>query len=120
MPQSKIPMPRRPRKPNPCQFRRPSRWVREAVENRAPDALLEMLRSRWDSEIKYMPDRYRQPIQAPDKIERGARLHAEANKSDPYAYGRMKLHLTRGLDSVSAIVQSSMQRINALRLVSLG
>ena len=44
-----------------------------------------------------------------DKVvqARAADLHAEANKSDPFARGRMLLHLHRGIDSVGDVEKAA-------------
>jgi len=50
---------------------------------------------------------FRTPTLDGTAIERAANLHAEANKSDPFARGRILLHLRRGLDSVGDVDKTS-------------
>lgn len=64
--------------------------------------LLELLAERkaWEK-----PE-YRQPHwneRDKERQEQAARAHARADSADPFAYGRMKLHLRRGLDDASAV-----------------
>ena len=48
-----------------------------------------------------------------ERIERAVSLHADANRSDPFAAGRMRLHLTRGLDSAAEVIRAAQSTINA-------
>ena len=47
-----------------------------------------------------------------ERIERAVSLHADANRSDPFAAGRMRLHLTRGLDSAAEVIRAAQSTIN--------
>lgn len=76
-------------------------------------ALLELLQRNWDGGLKDLPDTYRVPPTKPDEIERAARLHAQADHSDPFAYGRIKLHLRRGLAVASEVAASANARMSA-------
>lgn len=47
-----------------------------------------------------LPKKHRIPLQTPKyliEMERAAVEHAEANRSDPFARGRIWLHMKRGL-----------------------
>ena len=46
-----------------------------------------------------------------ERIERAVALHAEANRSDPFAAGRVRLHLTRGLDSVGEVMRAAQSTL---------
>lgn len=48
-----------------------------------------------------------------ERIERAVVLHTDANRSDPFAAGRMRLHLTRGLDSASEVIRAATSAIAA-------
>jgi hypothetical protein len=50
---------------------------------------------------------FRTPTLDRNAVERAADLHAEANKSDPFARGRMLLHLHRGIDSVGDVEKAA-------------
>jgi hypothetical protein len=57
---------------------------------------------------------YRKP-QRLDKsaVERAAKLHAQANRSDPYAYGRVMLHMRQGYELASDIIKEANGRLAA-------
>ena len=44
--------------------------------------------------------------------EQAARLHAEANPTDPFAYGRMILHLEKGLEDAKQVKEDALKAIN--------
>jgi len=48
-----------------------------------------------------------------DRIERAVSMHAQAHRSDPFAADRMRLHLTRGLDSSAEVLRAAQFTINA-------
>jgi hypothetical protein len=48
-----------------------------------------------------------------DRINRAVSMHAQAHRSDPFAAGRMCLHLTRGLDSAAEVIRAAQSTINA-------
>jgi len=84
---------------------------------KAFSGLLELLQSRWDATVKELPDTYRPPILTNttiDHIEKAARLHAAAHHSDPFAYGRVKLHIRRGLADFSTTRNDALSRLAAL------
>lgn len=47
------------------------------------------------------------------KIDEAAQLHARAYTSDPHAYGRMRMHLRRGLDDAAAVIKDAQDKIAA-------
>lgn len=67
-----------------------------------PSELLKLLDQRY-KEQGLEHGTYKPPLIAVDYYQRAARLHALAHQSDPFAYGRMCLHLRRGLDTVSDV-----------------
>jgi hypothetical protein len=44
--------------------------------------------------------------------EQAARLHAEANPTDPFAYARMSLYLRRGFEDVKQVKEDALKAIN--------
>jgi len=59
---------------------------------------------------------YRVPVwNATDlaRIDRAVALHAQANIHDPFAAGRMRLHLTRALDSSGEVLRAASGTIAA-------
>lgn len=85
--------------------------------------LLELLQRRWDSTVRDLPDIYRPPVFKADAgphIERAARLHASAHHSDPFAYGRAKLHIKRGLADFTTVHNDALARLSALAGTSTG
>jgi hypothetical protein len=85
--------------------------------------LLELLQRRWDSEVKDLPDTYRPPVFKPDAaklIEAAACLHAAAHHSDPFAYGRVKLHIKRGLVDFTTTRNDALSRLAALAGSTVG
>jgi len=90
---------------------------------KAFSGLLELFQSRWDATVKDLPDTYRPPIfkaDAHDHIEKAARLHAAAHHSDPFAYGRVKLHIRRGLVDFSTTRNDALSRLSTLAGTSTG
>lgn len=81
--------------------------------------LLELLDQRWRDFVKDMPDpTIHVPAKRPDYgasaydlIRSAARLHAEANNSDPFAYGRMVKHIQQGFVSIGEARSDAMSRI---------
>lgn len=69
-----------------------------------PTPLMELLNQRWDEFLKDAPDPsfekpFRRPVFAPEglrAIDRAARHHAEANASDPFAWGRVRHYMRQG------------------------
>jgi hypothetical protein len=50
------------------------------------------------------------PIWTPTQmnvLRRAASMHAEANRSDPFAYGRMLCHLKRGIEVPGGVISES-------------
>lgn len=84
-----------------------------------PSELLALLDRRWKAEIQNLPDTYRPAPRNPLLDERAARLHASAHHSDPFAYGRMKLHLRRGLADASEVAQDALSRMAANPVVGV-
>ena len=48
-----------------------------------------------------------------ERIDRAVALHGQAHISDPFAADRMRLHLTRGLDSSSEVIRAAGSAIAA-------
>lgn len=46
-------------------------------------------------------------------IDAAARLHAEANRTDPFAGRRMLMYLQRGIDSANEVAAEALRKINA-------
>lgn len=77
--------------------------------------LLTLLNSRWDAFIKQLPDAYTVPPQGTrDNIEDAARLHARANHTDPFAYGRIKMEIKRGLADWRSVRTEALSRMASL------
>jgi hypothetical protein len=51
-----------------------------------------------------------QTMRSPDR--KAVELHAEANPSDPFAYQRMHLHLSLGLDDPRKVTEEALRQIN--------
>lgn len=77
--------------------------------------LLDLLDRNWNAGIKDLPDTYRPPLRDVGHCQIAARLHAQANASDPYTAGRVSLHLKRGLDDPRVTALAAMSRLNAAR-----
>lgn len=71
---------------------------------KAHSDLLQLLNQRkaWEG-----PEHYRAPEQDAASVGYATRLYGTANDSDPFAMGRMYLHLTRGFALVSEIIAES-------------
>lgn len=72
-------------------------------------ALLELLNQRgsWN-----LPP-YEPPVRDAKylvKVETAARAHARANPADPFAYPRIRLHLLKGFDLPSDVLESSRKK----------
>jgi hypothetical protein len=76
-----------------------------------PSELLGLLDRRWKADLQGMSDAYRVAPRNKVLDERAARLHASAHHSDPFAYGRMKLHLARGLEDATTVANDALARI---------
>ena len=63
---------------------------------------MKVIRER-EQEINRLPEQYRVPEQSPSMIRIAAREYAVWNNSDPFAYRRMFLHLSRGLELASTV-----------------
>jgi hypothetical protein len=50
------------------------------------------------------------------RIDRAVDLHAQAHRSDPFAAGRLRLHLTRGLDSSAEVIRAASSALAARAL----
>jgi len=75
--------------------------------------LLELLQRNWDAGIAGLPDDYKAPPIDERLTEEAARLHAKAHLSDPFAYGRIKTHIRRGLIRAEEARSDATGRINA-------
>lgn len=69
-----------------------------------PSELLILLNDRksWDNGHK--------AYSKPSEIVPAARAHADSNRSDPFAYGRMKLHMLAGLESAAEVLKAARPR----------
>lgn len=62
---------------------------------------------------------YREPHLNAAEVERAVAVHQEANPSDPFAGARMRIHLRRGLDSVSAVTDAARSALRSRHVVTL-
>lgn len=80
--------------------------------------LLDLLGSRWAAEIEGLPDpAWDRPYRRP-RIERrvlveAARLHAEANHSDPFAYGRAMRYMQQGFLEPAEVRTDALAKVAA-------
>lgn len=68
-----------------------------------------------------IPKTYRVPVQTPKyriEMERAAAAHVEANRSDPFARGRIWLHMRRGLVLPSDVLADSRALVGVRRIPS--
>lgn len=90
----------------------------------AASPLLELLESRWREFVSGLPDPTpHEPAKRPNFNAQGlsdqraaATLYAEANNSDPFAYGRCLRYLRQGYWLASEVRNDALSRINARRL----
>lgn len=83
--------------------------------------LLELLNFRWEQEVKYIPDpTWNEPFKRPhftpaeqDRLRQAARLHAQANNSDPFAYGRIVRAMRHGYATISEVRDEALKQIGA-------
>lgn len=54
------------------------------------------------------------------KIEEACNLHALADRTDPFAKQRMKLHLTKGLDDPDEVAKAAQQVLKARQMKRAG
>ena len=86
--------------------------AKKAVEVVEPMGLI---LSRQGEILKLPP--FRRPHVDPDGVRNAARDYALCHESDPFAYGRMKVHLANGLELVSDIASDARAclRVKELR-----
>jgi len=74
--------------------------------------LLELLQTRWETEVKHIV-KHKLPIYARSDVHDAAKLHAQANDSDPFAYARAAHYLRRGLALPSEVASDARARLAA-------
>lgn len=86
--------------------------------------LLRLLNSRWETEVKFLPDVYSPSVEQaryPSKlsfdlaVEEAATVYAEWENSDPFAGPRMLMHLHRGLDAADKVFAEALKRVQNRR-----
>ena len=78
--------------------------------------LLDVLAQRWAEFLEKAPDTYKAPVFSPgaDAMTRSAlRLHAEANRSDPFAYARAAKDVKHGYVTIQELETDARNRIGA-------
>ena len=88
-----------------------------APEKYAP--LLELLKQRWDEFVGKLPDpTLHKPVARPhfsgdNQLRQAAREHAQADNSDPFAYGRAMRYMRQGYWLPSEVVDEARGRTRA-------
>lgn len=75
--------------------------------------LLKLLDQRYKALGLGTPGTYHKPFLAPSKLNEAVRLHGQAHPSDPFAMGRIRLHLKQGYELVSEVVKDAQRLIQA-------
>lgn len=78
---------------------------------------LEQVKSDYGTPL---PRVHRAPLQTPKfriEMERAAAAHVEANRSNPFARGRILLHMRRGLDLPSDVSKAANRLLVGVRRI---
>lgn len=81
-----------------------------------PSELLALLDRRWNEEVKDLPDTYRAPPMTEKRrseIEVAAIAHAQADHSNPFAWGRVRLHMKRGIEEPAKVRAAAFAALSA-------
>ena len=83
--------------------------------NRDESKLLELLHARY-RDLGLAKGTWKRPVFGPTewpRIERAARLHAQANISDPFAYARAKHYIVQGYETHFEVTSDATTQIRA-------
>lgn len=76
---------------------------------------MKIIRER-EKDVLAMPEPYRVPQQSPQAIHDAAKAYATFDCSDPFAYGRMYLHLSRGLELASTVLGEFRSKVRVRQI----
>lgn len=75
--------------------------------------LLAVLDQRFKGEGLGDGKKYRKPQVDPRVVRGAAMAHAEVNRSDPYAYARMRLYIAQGYEIASDVLKDAAAKQRA-------